>query len=223
MDAPIFDAHATTADRKYPLLKLALAGRHQLENAAVAVSILERWSTLVSNVSTEAIVTGLTDCEWPARLEWLRVPLDSDGPSHGALLIDAAHNPAGAAALASYLHDTGAEKMPIVMAAMADKDANSMIAALAPAASAFIATTVPNARARSRISWRRRFASSRRPSRSNRRFAGRGGGAALKHLPTVACGGGSRRAVLGSIYMIGPLRSRCSPMRHPPVAPPQAR
>ncbi len=76
VEAPIFDAHATTTDRRYPPLNLALAGRHQLENAAVAVSILERWSTLVSHVSTEAIVTGLTDCEWPARLEWLRVPFD---------------------------------------------------------------------------------------------------------------------------------------------------
>ena len=75
VEAPIFDAHATTTDRHYPPLDLALAGRHQLENAAVAVAILERWSTLVGHVPTEAIVTGLTDCEWPARLEWLRVPL----------------------------------------------------------------------------------------------------------------------------------------------------
>ena len=44
VEAPLFDAHATTTDRKYPPLTLALAGRHQLENAAVAVAILERWS-----------------------------------------------------------------------------------------------------------------------------------------------------------------------------------
>ena len=98
--APIVDAHATTTDRQYPPLTLALAGRHQLENAAVAVAILERWSAMVCHVPTEAIVTGLTECEWPARLEWLRLP------GGGELLIDAAHNPAGAAALASYLQDT---------------------------------------------------------------------------------------------------------------------
>ena len=61
VEAPIFDAHATTTDRKYPPLTLALAGRHQLENAAVAVAILERWSTIVGHIPTEAIVTGLTD------------------------------------------------------------------------------------------------------------------------------------------------------------------
>ena len=211
--APIFDAHATATDRRHPELNLALAGRHQHENAAVAVSILERWSTLVSHVSSEAIVTGLTECEWPARLEWLRVPFDSrsdrvateqlarDRPQFGELLIDAAHNPAGAAALASYLQDTGAEKMPIVLAAMADKDAGGMIAALAPVASAFIATTVPNARARSADQLAgeiRRQA----PSLPVESIASpdEAVARALEH---------SRRAVAcGSIYMIGPLRSR---------------
>ena len=55
--------------------------------------------------------------------------------SDGELLIDAAHNPAGAAALASYLQDTGSQKLPIVFAAMADKDLTNMIGALAPVAS----------------------------------------------------------------------------------------
>jgi dihydrofolate synthase/folylpolyglutamate synthase len=73
IEAPIFDAHATTTDRKYPPLNLSLRGRHQLENAAVAVAILERWSMAVSHVPTEAIVTGLTQCEWPARRRWRRI------------------------------------------------------------------------------------------------------------------------------------------------------
>ena len=64
VEAPIFDAYATSTERSYPPLNLALAGRHQLENAAVAVSILERGRRR-QPVTTEAIVTGLTDCEWP--------------------------------------------------------------------------------------------------------------------------------------------------------------
>ena len=142
------EAHAITAARRYPPLTLALAGRHQLENAAVAVAIMERWSEMVSPVPTEAIVTGLTRCEWPARLEWLTVP------GGGELLIDAAHNPAGAVALASYLRDTGSPKLPIVFAAMADKDLGGMIEALEPVASMFVATTVPHARARGPTTWR---------------------------------------------------------------------
>jgi folylpolyglutamate synthase/dihydropteroate synthase len=55
-----------------------------------------------------------------------------------------AHNPAGAEALASYLKDLrrldtdkGGERLPIVFAAMADKDLKNMIAPLADLASAF--------------------------------------------------------------------------------------
>jgi dihydrofolate synthase / folylpolyglutamate synthase len=195
--APIFDAHATTTDRKYPPLTLALAGRHQLDNAAVAIAILERWSTIVGYVPTDAIVMGLTRCEWPARLEWLRVPFDS---RYGELLIDAAHNPAGAAALASYLQDTESKKLPIVFAAMADKDLKNMISALAPVAASFIATTVPHARAkradelageiRTMVSVPVEAAAS--PDAAVTR--------ALEQSPrAVAC---------GSIYMVGPLRAR---------------
>ncbi len=140
--APLIDAHGTTTDRVYPPLKLALVGRHQLENAAVAVAILETWSARVSFVPTEAIVTGLTDCHWPARLEWLRL---ADGTE---LLIDAAHNPAGATALAAYLQDTGTTPLPIVLAVMADKDLAGMVKPLLPAASAFVATTVRHSRSR---------------------------------------------------------------------------
>jgi dihydrofolate synthase/folylpolyglutamate synthase len=194
VEAPLFDAHATTTDRKYPPLTLSLAGRHQLENAAVAVAILERWSTSVSYISTEAIVTGLTECEWPARLEWLRVA------PNGELLIDAAHNPAGAAALASYLEDTGSKKLPIVFAAMADKDLPKMIGALAPVASAFIATTVPHARARTAD----QLAAEIRRLTPVPVEAAESPDAAVHR----ALGQSKRAVACGSIYMVGPLRAR---------------
>ena len=194
VEAPVFDAHATTTDRKYPPLTLSLPGRHQLENAAVAVAIMERWSKMVSHVPTEAIVAGLTTCEWPARLEWLRVPPDCE------LLIDAAHNPAGAAALASYLNDTGSKKLPIVFAAMKDKDLPKMIAPLKDFASAFFATTIRHARARTaedlaaEIRRMVQVAVESDPSPDE----------AVKRALAM-----SKRAVAcGSIYMIGPLRAR---------------
>lgn len=193
VEAPLFDAHATTTDRKYPPLTLALPGRHQLDNAAVAVAILERWSALVSHISTDAIVTGLTECDWPARLEWLHVP-----PS-GELLIDAAHNPAGAAALASYLQDTGSKPLPIVFAAMADKDLPNMIAPLRPVASTFIATTVPHSRARSADQLAREI----RAMVTVPVEAAPTAPAAV----TRALEQSRRAAACGSIYMIGPLRA----------------
>ena len=193
--APIVDAHATTTDRKYPPLTLALPGRHQLENAAVAVAILEKWSAMVSHVSTDAIVTGLTSCEWPARLEWLRLPRG------GEVLIDAAHNPAGAAALASYLQDTRSPKLPIVFAAMADKDVAGMIKALEPVASMFVATAVPHPRARPAGEMAAEIRKHAAPvhviaAATPEAAVSR----ALEHAPKVVAA--------GSIYMVGPLRAR---------------
>jgi dihydrofolate synthase/folylpolyglutamate synthase len=205
VEAPIFDAHATTTDRKYPPLQLALPGRHQLENAAVAVAILERWSTLVGHVSTDAIVTGLTRCEWPARLEWLEVPPD------GKLLLDAAHNPAGAGALASYLQDIGSNKLPIVFAAMADKDLQNMIPPLVPVASAFIATTAPNHRAwpADQLAAQIRAIAPGTPVESIAAPAAAVARALEQPADRGPGGGGSRRAVAcGSIYMVGPLRAQ---------------
>jgi len=194
VEAPIVDAHATTTDRKYPPLTLSLPGRHQLENAAVAVAIMERWSTMVSHVTTEAIVTGLTAAEWPARLEWLRVPPE------GELLIDAAHNPAGAAALASYLMDTGSRKLPIVFAAMKDKDLPNMIAPLREVASAFFATTIRHSRARTAD----QLADEIRRMVQVPVHADPSPDEAVKRALAT-----SKRAVAcGSIYMIGPLRAR---------------
>ncbi len=193
--APVVDAHAAATGRHYPPLTLALPGRHQLENAAVAVAILELWSSRVSELPTSAIVTGLTDCEWPARLEWLRMP---DG---GEVLIDAAHNPAGAEALASYLADMRSPKLPIVFAAMADKDAAGMIAALAPVASMFVATAAAHARTRPADEMAQaihqqapglRVIAVTPPEAAVAR--------ALEHSPKVAAA--------GSIYMVGPLRAR---------------
>jgi dihydrofolate synthase/folylpolyglutamate synthase len=193
--AVVVDARSTTTDPTYPPLNLSLAGRHQIENAAVAIAILEQWSRSVSHVPTDAIVKGLTDCKWPGRLEWLRLP------GGGEVLVDAAHNPAGATALALYLMDSGSAKLPIVFAAMRDKDVAGMIAALAPAASEFIATTVPHARARSadEMAAAIRACSVTVPVTS-----------AVPPEAAVALGlqRSPKVVAAGSIYMIGPLRAR---------------
>jgi len=195
VSAPLIDAHGTTTDRIYPPLKLALPGRHQLENAAVAVAVLETWSTRVSFVSTSAIVAGLTDCRWPARLEWLRLA------GGGELLIDAAHNPAGAAALATYLQDTDVAPIPMVLAVMEDKDLAGMVKPLLPVASTFVATTVPHARARTAES----LAAALRVLAPKLPIE-------VEPEPEAAVARAlarSPRAVAaGSIYLIGPLRAR---------------
>jgi len=90
-------------------------------------SILQVWPQIVSLIAgtgVGAVTTGLSDCEWPGRLEWLRLP------SGGEVLLDAAHNPSGASALANYLSDAQLAPLPIVFAAMRDKDVKGMLAPL---------------------------------------------------------------------------------------------
>jgi len=140
-------------------------------------------------------VTGLTDCRWPARLEWLRLA------GGGELLIDAAHNPAGAAALATYLQDTNTAPLPIVLAVMEDKDLAGMVTPLVPCASAFIATTVASARARTAegLAASLQVLAPTLPI-SAEAYPAKAVALAVSQSP--------RAVVAGSIYLIGPLRAR---------------
>ena len=63
------------------------------------------------------------------------------------VLVDAAHNPAGARALASHLQDIGWTRVTLVFGAMRDKDVNAMLAVMAPACERIICTTAPSPRA----------------------------------------------------------------------------
>src|SRR5687768_264449 len=79
---------------------LALAGRHQRGNAAVAACVLRTAGRAGLTVSDNAIRAGLTEVVWPGRLE--RFTYGS-----AEVLLDAAHNPDGARALAAYLQESG--------------------------------------------------------------------------------------------------------------------
>ena len=80
----------------YGRITLGLRGAHQVPNALVALRLLEELSR-VAPVSADAIVSGLRDVEWRGRLQLV------EAPGGRQVLLDAAHNPAGAAALAAYL------------------------------------------------------------------------------------------------------------------------
>jgi dihydrofolate synthase/folylpolyglutamate synthase len=124
-----------TPARDYGEMDIALAGAHQAANAVVAVRLLEQLG-----VAEPAIRAGLADAIWPGRLETRRFP---DGRE---MLLDAAHNPAGATALASYLSEMR-ERRPLVFSVMRDKDVDGILQALAPAVSAIVLTRASNPRA----------------------------------------------------------------------------
>jgi dihydrofolate synthase/folylpolyglutamate synthase len=118
---------------------VGLPGEHQRANAGVAVRLLELLDARGVRVPADAIARGLEHPEWPGRLDERRL---ADGRE---LLLDAAHNPAGARALASYLANEP-QKRPLVFAAMRDKDVDGMFRTLLPAVGAAVMTRASNPR-----------------------------------------------------------------------------
>lgn len=120
-------------------LVIGLRGSHQVANAAVAVRLLDILDARGVSVPAHAVAAGLAQPDWPGRLDVRHLP---DGRE---VLLDAAHNPAGALALASYLKSQGASR-PLVFAAMRDKDVAGMFAAMLPAVSHLVVTRACNPR-----------------------------------------------------------------------------
>ena len=107
----------------------ALAGEHQIENAAATILACRRLG-----LDDGAIQAGLRDVRWPGRLEFV-----SQNPD---FVLDGAHNPAGAAALAAYIRRFCSDRpVWIVYGAMRDKAIEEVTAQLFPLARRLILTT----------------------------------------------------------------------------------
>ena len=120
---------------------LPLYGAHQGQNAALAIAAVE---SLIGGgaqpIASDILTEGLQSATSPGRLH-----LAGIAPT---VLVDAAHNPHGATALARALGEsfTFAE-WGVVLGVLADKDAAGIVAALAPRAAHVFATAPESARA----------------------------------------------------------------------------
>jgi dihydrofolate synthase/folylpolyglutamate synthase len=130
-----------TPEDRFGPLSLALRGEHQVGNARVAVRLLEAARHRGVSVSRDAIERGLTQVDWPGRLELMRF---EDGRE---VLLDAAHNVDGARALAAYLASRPTGRPALVIGVMRDKDVEGILAALLPVVSSVVATAAPTSRA----------------------------------------------------------------------------
>lgn len=181
----------TSRARTLTGVRLSLAGRHQAANAAVVVCLLDVLHAAGVRVDDRAVRAGLEETAWPGRLERVR----ADGCE---IILDAAHNPAGAAALASYLREIGWSDCVLVFGAMRDKDVSGMLAELAPLCRRIVCTTAPSPRAH--------IAS------ELARMAANVTSVAVEAVPSPdealrrARGAGARIVVAGSIFLLGPLR-----------------
>lgn len=122
-------------------LQSNLAGRHQCDNLSLALAALELLAPRLA-VGEAALRAGLTAVQWPGRLElltWQRPDLPAVGTRR--LLLDGAHNPAGAATLAAALAaGFPRRKLIMVWASMADKEVAATLGLVAPLCDKFIFT-----------------------------------------------------------------------------------
>ncbi len=112
-----------------------LAGEHQVENAATAAVALTRLG-----ISESQISAGIAQTQWPGRLECVS--------EHPEIILDGAHNPAGARALAAYITRFYAgRRVRLIYGAMRDKAIDEIGEILFPLAEQVIVTAPRQARA----------------------------------------------------------------------------
>ncbi|MBE9102493.1 bifunctional folylpolyglutamate synthase/dihydrofolate synthase [Vacuolonema iberomarrocanum] len=104
---------------------LPLGGAHQRINSAVAIATLRILQAQGWPLSNQIIVEGIAKTRWPGRMQWLTW---QDRP----LLIDGAHNPAGAEMLRQYVDESNRTPSPIswVIGMMGNKDHADLLRAL---------------------------------------------------------------------------------------------
>ncbi len=181
----------TTPEGRYELAT-PLAGPHQAENAAVAVRAAELLAPEF-RIEPEAVARGVAAVRWPGRLEHFRVRGRS-------VLVDGCHNADGARALAAFV--AGAGLAPdLVFGAMADKDIESMGAALSRCVRRIRFVPAGSPRAASTEELLRRFSPGRADAVASPSLA-----AALDEL-LAADSPGESIIVAGSLYLVGEARS----------------
>ncbi len=119
---------------------LPLPGDHQQLNAALAVATVKTLQNLIP-ASDEAICTGLEAVQWPGRLQLVTLP------SGQKILLDGAHNAAGAKALrATLVKNFPATKPALVLGVLQDKDWRQICEILAPMAARVLTVPVSSER-----------------------------------------------------------------------------
>jgi dihydrofolate synthase / folylpolyglutamate synthase len=119
----------------YSDIFLPLHGEHQAHNAVLALAAVEAFfgAGAQRQLDVDAVRAGFNAATSPGRLERVR--------SSPTVFIDAAHNPAGAAALAQTLSDEFDFRMLVgVISVLADKDVNGILAALEPVFDSVVVT-----------------------------------------------------------------------------------
>lgn len=147
--APTFADREEKPLSRYPLevmgeriiVESPLVGRHQLRNIALAIAAAEQLSHSFPAITARAVERGIRETSWPGRFQVLRTARSP------LMILDVAHNPAGAWALRSALSERfEGRRLTFIFGAMRDKAISEMTEILFPLAARIIATRAENPR-----------------------------------------------------------------------------
>ena len=123
-----------------------LFGRHQFDNAGLAVATLRAIDAF--KIDSAAFEAGVVHAEWPARMQRLSSgPLVDQGPTGGEVWLDGGHNAEGGRVTAAALGDLEervSRPLVVIVGMMANKDAGSFLANFAGLTRHIIAVTIPH-------------------------------------------------------------------------------
>jgi dihydrofolate synthase/folylpolyglutamate synthase len=177
-----------------------LPGRHQRDNAVVALRLLEAAEAAGLGIDLGRAAAGFAGAHWPGRLQRIA--------GRPPLLLDGAHNPSGASALADALREEA--PFVLVFGAMADKDVAAVGRTLFPLARAVVLTRAPSARAAE-------------PSAIAERVGPAAAGAVVEpdigaalRAARVLAGRDGLVVVAGSLYLVGDVLRRAKAVRSGP-------
>ena len=121
---------------------LPLHGVHQAFNAACALAAVEGFLGFAGGLDPDVIREGFAAVRSPGRLEVVR------RRDAAPVILDGAHNPAGAKTLAQALRDEFAHRHRVfVLGVLGDKDVEAIVAELLPVADHVVVTEPPSSRA----------------------------------------------------------------------------
>jgi len=175
---------------KEVLVETPLVGRHQLRNVALAIAAAEELHTQGLPVTADSIERGIRETRWPGRFQVV-----AGSPE---IVLDVAHNPAGAWALRSTLSSWyGERRLIFVFGAMRDKAIGEIAEILFPLAERVIVTSADNPRSATAEEIREAAARTQSEIESRPNVA-----SAVAHGREVA-GADGILVITGSIYIVG--------------------
>ena len=172
------------------LVETPLVGRHQLRNVALAIAAAEELHKQGLPVTADSIERGIRETRWPGRFQVI--------PGSPEIVLDVAHNPAGAWALRSTLSSRyGDRRLIFVFGAMRDKAIGEIAEILFPLAERVIVTSADNPRSATSEEIREAAARTQSEIESRPDVA-----SAVAHARELT-GADGILVITGSIYIVG--------------------